>query len=131
MIPNRGLSCRKKVKRLPKRYIQNVQVQPKLAALEARGLVRLAIINSVLIRCTNTVTINYRFLRNIVPYEPPADAAEKLEKLFEEIVGTTDLATTLEGDKKFQLLTALNQEFSYLVPNSQLYEMTTLGKHLR
>lgn len=66
-------------------------------------------------------------MRNIVPYQPPEDAAEKLGKYFEEICGTSNLNEELKGDKKFQLLVALSDEFSYNVPNSILHTMTKLG----
>lgn len=98
------LGCRKKIKKLPKRHIENVAIQSKLTSLEARG-----------------------FMRNIVPYKPPEDGAEKMGKYFEEICGTTNLNEELKGDKKFQLLVALSNEFSYKVPNSILHTMKKLG----
>lgn len=70
-----------------------------------------------------------RFLRHIPSYTPPKNAAERLKKLFLEVVGTDEPQFALNLEQKFQLLSALNGEFSYIVPNSLLHKMTNLGKY--
>lgn len=66
-------------------------------------------------------------MRNLIPYKPPVNAAEILKKYFIEIVGTDDLSYRLDNEKQFQLLSTLNKELSYAVPNSVLHKMNTLG----
>lgn len=67
---------------------------------------------------------HFRFLRSQKSYDPErAVVLETIDKIVEEIGGAENFK-----EKKFNLLTRCEAAFSHSVPNSQLFEIRTLGR---
>lgn len=65
-------------------------------------------------------------------YDPPEDAADRINSIYKSITGLTSVSEAPLNipEMKFRILNACFQEFQYSVPNSLLSTMHTLGKKI-
>ncbi|KAH0561465.1 uncharacterized protein LOC123266188 [Cotesia glomerata] len=68
------------------------------------------------------------FLRPLKPYEPPADASEKLNKVCKaEGLSENDSTEIKDLNLRFKLFSACANEFKCPIPNSVMFTIRTIG----
>ncbi|KAJ8969075.1 hypothetical protein NQ317_001150 [Molorchus minor] len=68
------------------------------------------------------------FLRAQKEYIPPPDLGEKLDSIFNSVVGTSSNKTTLSDlNLRFKVFTACSDQIGHTIPNSMLHHIETLG----
>ncbi|CAG5089791.1 Similar to MRPL50: 39S ribosomal protein L50 [Cotesia congregata] len=68
------------------------------------------------------------FLRPLKPYEPPADASEKLDKICKaEGLSENDSTEIKDLNLRFKLFSACANEFKCHIPNSVMFTIRTIG----
>lgn len=72
----------------------------------------------------------YRFLRSHKPYNVPTDAADKVRAICGAMQISTNSEYKLKSlEEKFKFLEACFADFKHTVPNSQIYEVKTVGRY--
>ncbi|KAG8288475.1 hypothetical protein J6590_016598 [Homalodisca vitripennis] len=74
--------------------------------------------------------LNCRFLRPLQDYSPPHDALERCEEICSRTLGpNVDDSTSISRDpqSRFTILNDCFKAFKHSVPNSLLYQITTVG----
>lgn len=67
------------------------------------------------------------YLRSQKSYTPPSDISDKVNLILSSS-NVTDKSKKLEMAEKFNILKAFNDTFDHSVPNSQLHEISSIGK---
>lgn len=71
----------------------------------------------------------YRFLRPLKPYDPPANAAEKVHTICATLQIPSKKEYRLKNlEEKFKFLEACFADFQHGASNSQVHELKTVGE---
>lgn len=72
--------------------------------------------------------LSFRFLRSQKPYTPPLDVRNKLQDIFQQVLGTTDRNTPIKDlNKRYSLFVACSEQLQHSIPNSLLHTIETTG----